>query len=78
LTLNCGRYKVGGMNRKLHMDITKFYECAEEIAKVLDKHLDTEVEDMGLINNLVTAETEVAQKLQHKQNLSDEINGGSK
>jgi hypothetical protein len=60
------------------MDITKFYECAEEIAKVLDKHLDTEVEDMGLINNLVTAETEVAQKLQHKQNLSDEINGGSK
>ena len=78
MTSNCGEYKVGGMKRKLHMDITKFYECSEEIAKVLDKYLDTEVEDMGLINDLVTSEQGVAQKLQHKQNLGDEINGGSK
>ena len=78
MTPNCGEHKVGGMNRKLHMNISKFYECAEEIAKVLDKYLDTKVEDMGLINDLVTAEQGAAQKLQHKQNLGDEINGGSK
>jgi len=66
------------MNRESHMSITKFYECSEEIAKVLDKYLDTEVEDMELINNLVTTEQGVAQKLQRKQNLGDEINGGSK
>ena len=78
MTSSCGEYKVGGMNRQLHMSITKFYECAEEIAKVLDKYLHTSIEDMDSINNLVTAEQEVAQKLQHKQNLGDEINGGSK
>ena len=72
------KYKVGGVNRQLHMSITKFYECAEEIAKVLDKHLHTSIEDMDLINNLVTAEQKVALDIQNKQNLGDEINGGSK
>ena len=66
------------MNRKLHMSITKFYECAEEIAKVLDKYLHTSIEDMDLINNLVTAEQKVALDIQNQQNLGDEINGGSK
>tara|TARA_Y100000310_G_scaffold231981_1_gene234705 strand:+ start:117 stop:317 length:201 start_codon:yes stop_codon:yes gene_type:complete len=66
------------MNRKLHMSITKFYECAEEIAKVLDKYLHTSIEDMDSINNLVTAEQEVALDIQNQQNLGDEINGGSK
>ena len=78
MTSNCGGYKVGGMNRQLHMSITKFYECAEEIAKVLDKYLHTSIEDMDLINNLVTAEQKVALDIQNQQNLGDEINGGSK
>ena len=60
------------------MSITKFYECAEEIAKVLDKYLHTSIEDMDLINNLVTAEQKVALDIQNQQNLGDEINGGSK
>lgn len=61
------------------MNNSDFYDCTEEIAKVLDKHLPRPIEDgdgVDLINKMVLAQVDLARKLQEKENV--EINGGSK
>jgi flagellar motor switch protein FliG len=57
-----------------------FYECTEEIAKVLEKHFPSliEIDDRSRINDMVDQEIVNAGRRQHEQNLMDEINGGSK
>ena len=36
-----------------------FYDCAEEIAQVLDKYLHNPIEDMDNINNLIEKEKSI-------------------
>tara|TARA_Y100000310_G_scaffold307845_1_gene350366 strand:+ start:513 stop:704 length:192 start_codon:yes stop_codon:yes gene_type:complete len=63
------------------MNISDFNDCADEIAKVLDKYLPREVEDgegVDLINEMVKDQIELNKKLQRKENIQMEINGGSK
>jgi len=47
------------MDRKENMTIKKFYDCAEEIAQVLDKYLHNPIEDMDNINNLIEKEKSI-------------------
>ena len=56
----------------------KFYECADQIADLLDMYFDTQIEDMSRITDLIDAEIKVAQDRQFKENQLDQINGGSK
>jgi len=53
-------------------------ELTEKIAKLLDEYLETTIEDLTNINNLVELEKKEARLQQLLQNNSDEINGGSK
>jgi len=53
-------------------------ELTEKIAKLLDEYLETEIEDLTNINNLVQLEKKMARVRQRKQYILDEINGGSK
>ena len=56
-----------------------FYECTEEIAEVLEKHYPhIYVEDTERINTLVQEELAEASRKQERENILDEINGGSK
>lgn len=51
-----------------------FYECTEEIAKVLEKHFPSviEIEDMTRINDLV--DTEIVEGARRKHEKDNEIN----
>ncbi len=56
-----------------------FYDCTEDIAKVLEKHYpQIYVEDMERINILVQEELAEANRRQARENRLDDINGGSK
>jgi len=50
----------------------------EEIAKLIDKYLDTEVDDLTNIDELIQKEKKEALYQRQKQNNLDAINGGSK
>ena len=54
---------------------TEFNELAEKIAKLIDESLNTEVDNLTHINNLIQFEIEEAYFLQQLENA--EINGGS-
>ena len=60
------------------MTVTEENELTEKIAKLLDEYLETTIEDLTNINNLVELEKKEARLQQLLQNNSDEINGGSK
>ena len=47
------------MNRKENMSVKQFYDCAEEIAQILDKYQQNPIEDMSNINDLIEKEKEV-------------------
>tara|TARA_R110002051_G_scaffold174122_1_gene244488 strand:- start:233 stop:427 length:195 start_codon:yes stop_codon:yes gene_type:complete len=64
------------MNLKGLISNSDFYELNEEIAKVIDAKLSTDIEDLSNINDLIEKEIKVAYNKQHIEN--DEINGGSK
>ena len=53
-------------------------ELAEAIATLLDKYLDTTVDDMSHINELNQKEKTEARLTQQLQNNLDAVNGGSK
>ena len=53
-------------------------ELAEAIATLLDKYLDTTVDDMSHINELIQKEKTEARLTQQLQNNLDAVNGGSK
>ena len=44
------------MNRKESMSVKQFYDCAEEIAQILDKYQRYPIEDMSNINDLIEKE----------------------
>ena len=56
--------------------MTEFYELNEEIADLIDTKLNTHIEDLSNINNLIEKEIAVAYRAQQQDNV--EINGGSK
>ena len=60
------------------MIISAENELVEKIAKLLDEYLETTIEDLTNINNLVELEKKEARLQQLLQNNLDEINGGSK
>ena len=60
------------------MTVTEENELTEKIAKLLDEYLETTIEDLTNINNLVELEKKEAKLIQQLQNNLDEMNGGSK
>ena len=60
------------------MTLTEENELVEKIASLLDKYLETEIEDLTHIQKMIDAEKKEARLQQLLQNNSDEINGGSK
>ncbi len=56
----------------------RMYECADQIADLLDFYFDTQIEDMSRITDLIDDEIKVAQDKQAKENYLENINGGSK
>jgi len=60
------------------MTVTEENELTEKIASLLDKYLETEIEDLTNIIKMVEAEKKEAKTRQQLQNNLDEINGGSK
>ena len=64
------------MNLRGIISNTEFNELAEKIAKLIDESLNTEVDNLTHINNLIEKEIDEAYFLQQLENA--EINGGSK
>ena len=60
------------------MNKTQENELIEKIAELLDEYLETEIEDLTNIDNMVQLEKKWAIVQQRKQNMLNEINGGSK
>lgn len=56
----------------------RFYECADQIADLLDFYFDLQIEDVSRITDLIDDEIKIAQDKQAKYNRLDNINGGSK
>ena len=62
----------------LRMTNSEENELAEAIATLLDKYLDTTIDDMTHINKLIQKEKREARLVQQLQNNLDAVNGGSK
>lgn len=56
----------------------RMYECADQIADLLDLYFGTEIEDVSRITDLIDDEIIAAQDRQAKENYLENINGGSK
>lgn len=56
----------------------RMYECADQIADLLDLYFDTQIEDISRITDLIDDEIKIAMDRQFKENQLDQINGGSK
>jgi hypothetical protein len=56
----------------------RFYECADQIADLLDLYFGTQVEDISRITDLIDDEIKIAMDRQFRENELDNINGGSK
>ena len=59
-------------------DQYRIYECADQIADLLDMYFGTQIEDMSRITDLIDDEIKVAMRRQARENELDQINGGSK
>ena len=56
-----------------------FYDCTEEICEVIEKHYpEILIEDTERVNVLVQEELAEASRRQARENIADELNGGSK
>ena len=64
------------MNLRGMISNTEFNELAEKIAKLIDESLNTQVDNLTHVNNLIEKEIDEAYFLQQLENA--EINGGSK
>ena len=64
------------MNLRGIISNTEFNDLTEKIAKLIDESLNTEVDDLTHINNLIEKEIEEAYYAQQLENA--EVNGGSK
>jgi hypothetical protein len=47
------------MDRKESVSVKQFYDCAEEIAQILDKYQHNPIEDMSNINDLIEKEKSI-------------------
>jgi hypothetical protein len=56
----------------------RFNECVDQIADLIDRYFDTQIEDVSRISDLLDREICDAIDRQAKQNELDNINGGSK
>ena len=63
------------MNLKGIISNTEFNDLVERIAKLIDKSLNTEVDDLSNIIDCIEKEIEEAYRLQQEENV--EVNGGS-
>ena len=63
------------MNLQGIISNTEFNDLVERIAKLIDKSLNTEVDDLSNITECIEKEIEEAYRLQQKENV--EVNGGS-
>ena len=64
------------MELKGIISVSELYELNEEIANLIDAKLNTHMEDLSNINDLIEKEVLVAYHKQQKENV--EVNGGSK
>ena len=64
------------MNLRGIISNTEFNDLTEKIAKLIDESLNTEVDDLTHINNLIEKEVSEAYYKQQLENV--EVNGGSK
>jgi hypothetical protein len=62
------------MNLKGIISMSEFYELTEEIAKLIDEKLSTNMEDLSNINDLIEKEIVVAYRAQQIENI--QVNGG--
>ena len=53
----------------------RFNECVEQIAKLIDRYFDTDIEDVTRINDLV--DQEIVSSWRKERDNQVEINGGS-
>ncbi len=60
------------------MTNTEENELIEKIANLLDKYLETTIDDLTNIDNMVQLEKKEARLQQLLQNNLDEVNGGSR
>jgi hypothetical protein len=60
------------------ISINDVNELAERIAKLIDESLNTHVDDMTHINNLIEKEIEIAYLAEQRESVGAEINGGSR
>ena len=56
----------------------RMYECADQIADLLDMYFGTQIEDISRITDLIDDEIKIAMDRQFRENQLDQINGGSK
>ena len=56
----------------------RMYECADQIADLLDMYFGTQIEDISRITDLIDDEIVDAMRRQAKENELENINGGSK
>jgi hypothetical protein len=54
----------------------RFNECVEQIAKLIDRYFDTNIEDVARINDLV--DQEIVSSWRRERDNQVEINGGSR
>ena len=56
--------------------MSEFYDLTEKIAQLIDENLNTSIEDLSNINDLIEKEINVAYRAQQQESV--EVNGGSK
>lgn len=56
----------------------KMYECADQIADLIDMYFKTAIEDMTNIHNLIEEEIKASKLREVEYNRLENINGGSK
>lgn len=62
------------MNLRGIISMSEFYELTEEIAQLIDDKLNTDIDDLSNINDLIEKQIQVAYNAQQKENL--QVNGG--
>ncbi len=56
----------------------RMYECADQIADLLDMYFDTQIEDISRITDLIEEEIKASKLREVEYNRLENINGGSK
>jgi len=66
------------MNLRGLISNSQFYDLTEKIAKLIDENLNTTVDDLTHINNLIYKEIENAYHAENANAIFHDANGGSK